>query len=142
MPPRVDFYLLKSPGIEEKLHVACRLIEKGYLRGHQVFVYCENQEAAEKIDEMLWTFKQDSFIPHNLQGEGPEPPPVVQIGYEQEPRGFSDILLNLSENIPSFFSKFQRIFEIVANDDVEKTKSRERYRQYRAMQCLLNTHNL
>lgn len=143
MPPiRIDFYLLESDQTQARWLIACRLLEKAYARGHRVFVLCSNQKEAELIDELLWTFKEDSFIPHNLQGEGPEPPPPVQIGYGGEPRGFNDILLNLSDKIPPFYTKFKRVMELVSNVESEKELSRAHYREYRAQGCELHTHNV
>ena len=139
-PIRVDFYLLNASGQQASRLLTCRLLEKAYLRGHRVFVYCNNQQEAEELDELLWTFKDNSFIPHNLQGEGPEPPPPIQIGYRDEPRGFNDILFNLATEIPPFYSRFGRIIEIVANDDLAKELSRKHYREYRAKRCELQTH--
>ncbi|KTD21536.1 DNA polymerase III subunit chi [Legionella lansingensis] len=141
-PVRIDFYLLSSKESNARWLVACRLLEKAYLRGHRAFVHCGNQQEAHTIDELLWTFKDNSFIPHNLQGEGPEPPPPVQIGYQGQPRGFDDILLNLSPEIPSFYSRFRRIMEIVVNDDEAKELSRKHYREYRAKQCEIHTHEI
>lgn len=143
MPPvRVDFYLLNSSEQQAKMLLACRLLEKAWRHGHRVYVYCNNQQDAHALDELLWTFKDDSFIPHNLQGEGPEPPPAVQIGYNQEPRGFNDILLNLAEEIPTFYSRFKRVIELVSNDELAKERSREHFRHYRSQQCELHTHQL
>ncbi|MBI2786554.1 MAG: DNA polymerase III subunit chi, partial [Legionella longbeachae] len=105
-------------------------------------VLCNHKEDAEYLDELLWTFKEDSFIPHNLQGEGPEPPPPIQIGYEKEPRGFNDILLNLSNSIPPFYSRFKRVMELVINIEAEKEQSRLHYREYRARGCELFTHHI
>ena len=139
---RVDFYLLNDEQPEAVWSVACRLLEKAYMRGHRVFVYCDNQQSAEFLDERLWTYKDDSFIPHNLQGEGPLPPPPVQIGYGAEPRGFNDILLNMATTIPPYFSRFRRIMEVVANDDAAKEISRNHYREYRTKCCELHTHNI
>ncbi|KTC85520.1 DNA polymerase III subunit chi [Legionella brunensis] len=141
-PIRVDFYLLNSPEDSARWLLACRLLEKAYVRGHRVFVYCETEQEAHRLDELLWTFKDNSFIPHNLQGEGPEPPPPIQIGYQAEPRGFNDILLSLSQEIPAFYSRFQRIMEIVINNDAAKELSRKRYKEYRAKQCALHTHEI
>ncbi|MFC3909522.1 DNA polymerase III subunit chi [Legionella dresdenensis] len=139
---RIDFYLLSESGSNARWLLACRLLEKAYLRGHRVFVFCNNKEQAELLDELLWTFREDSFIPHNLQGEGPEPPPPIQIGYQGEPRGFNDILLNLSDTIPDFFKRFKRVMEIVGNDDDAKAISRTHYREYKNQQCDLHTHNM
>lgn len=141
MPPiRVDFYLLESDQPQAPWLVACRLLEKAYLKGHRVYVWCSNQHDAELLDELLWTFKDDSFIPHNLQGEGPEPPPPIQIGHGVEPRGFNDILLNLTNQVPPFYSKFKRVMEVVINAETEKEQSRANYREYRAKGCELHTH--
>ncbi|WP_133126764.1 DNA polymerase III subunit chi [Legionella nagasakiensis] len=141
-PIRIDFYLLNNKQPYANWMLACRLLEKAYLRGHRVFVFCENRQDAERLDELLWTFKDDSFIPHNLQGEGPEPPPSIQIGYEltSEPRGFNDILLNMATMIPPFFARFRRIIEIVPPDDAAKEISRNHYRAYRHQQCDIHTH--
>ncbi len=139
---RVDFYLLAGSDAKEASLIVCRLLEKAYLRGHRVFVYCSNQQEAEELDELLWTFKDNSFIPHNLQGEGPEPPPPIQIGYQDEPRGFNDILINLHSEIPKFYTRFRRIIEVVANNDSAKELSRTHYREYRVNKCELQTHEI
>lgn len=139
---RVDFYLLNTNEPEAIWLVVCRLLEKAYQRGHRVFVYCDNQNDAEHLDELLWTYKDDSFIPHNLQGEGPEPPPPVQIGFGPEPRGFNDILINMSTTIPAYFSRFRRVMEVVASSEAAKKISRAHYREYRAKHCELHTHNI
>lgn len=139
---RVDFYLSTSDQPQAGWLIACRLLEKAWQRGHRVFVYCDNADDATLLDELLWTYKDDSFIPHNLQGEGPEPPPAVQIGYGSEPRGFNDILLNMSSTIPSFHSRFRRIMEIVTNSETAREISRQHYREYRAKQFELHTHSI
>lgn len=142
-PIRVDFYLLNdSQQADACWLVACRLLEKAYHRGHRVFVLCDSLQDAEQLDELLWTYKEDSFVPHNLQGEGPEPPPAIQIGWGKEPRGFHDILLNFSKEVPTFYAKFQRIIEIVGTNDAAKAISRAHYRHYRAHQCHIHTHQL
>lgn len=141
-PIRVDFYLLASDKPDDAWMIACRLIEKAYMKGHRVYVHCAHQQDAELIDELLWTFRDDSFVPHNLQGEGPEPPPPVQIGFEKEPRGFNDILLNLSNEIPPFYTRFKRVIELVINIESAKELSRQHYKDYRNKGCELQTHQI
>lgn len=139
---RVDFYLLTSEEPEAIWLLTCRLIEKAYQRGHRVFVHCKDQHDAEHLDELLWTYKDDSFIPHNLQGEGPEPPPTVQIGFDKEPRGFNDILINMSDSIPTYATRFKRVIELVAASEEAKALSRDNYREYRAKGCQLHLHTI
>lgn len=139
---QVDFYLLNSETIEDKLLFACKLIEKAYKLGHQVFVYCSDIEETHALDDLLWSFKPESFIPHNIQGEGPEPPPAIQLGHTTEPRGFSEILLNLNPDIPSFYARFSRVMEIVSAEASCKERSRQRYREYKKLGFSLKTHDI
>lgn len=137
---RADFYLLndKSPWL-----ITCKIIEKAYAQKHKIFVLAANKEEAENLDELLWTYKEESFIPHNLQGEGPEPPPPVQIGYKgTNSRGFNDILINFAIKPPEFIKEFKRVIEIVPNTEEEKAKSREKYKIYKAEKFMIHTHNI
>ena len=140
---KVDFYLLSDSGSDPHYHFACRLIEKAYRRQHRVFVLASDQAMAETIDELLWTFKDDSFIPHNLLGEGPNNPPPIQIGFgDIESPPSKDILLNLSPTIPAYHNRFRRIFEIVTQDEAMKAHLREHYRYYKQADYGINTHKL
>jgi DNA polymerase-3 subunit chi len=139
---RVDFYLIEDEDPAARWIFLCRLIEKAYLRGHRIYIHCQNQADAEHLDELLWTYKDDSFVPHNLQGEGPEPPPPVQMGYDKEPRGFHDILINLADPVPDYFKRFNRVIECVGSTDAEKEISRQHYRSYRAEGCTLQHTNV
>ncbi len=139
---QVDFYLLQPNTNLSKELFACRIIEKAYKLGHKIFVYCANQKDTHALDELLWTFKQDSFLPHNIQGEGPEPPPAIQLGYTSEPRGFNDILVNMSPQAPDFYKKFARIIEIVGQDNDSKENSRRLYKEYKQNGLRLKTHEI
>ncbi len=139
---QVDFYLLQPESNITKELLACRIIEKAYKLGHKIFIYCANQEATNSLDELLWTYKPDSFLPHNIQGEGPEPPPAIQLGYTTEPRGFNDILINMAPQYPDFYMKFLRIIEIVNPDDTSKENSRKLYREYKKQGFNLKTHEI
>lgn len=139
---RIDFYLLESRHPDAVWLLACRLLEKAWLSKHRVFVFCNNQQDAEKLDELLWTFKPESFIPHNLQGEGPDLPPPIQIGFGTEPRGFNDILLNMSSEIPAYYARFKRIMEIVPAEEDGKVISREHYKAYKAEGHRIQTHTI
>ena len=142
MSLRIDFYLLSDTDSKTIWYTACRLLEKAYHLGHRVFVHCDTEDDAHHLDELLWTYKEESFVPHNLQGEGPEPPPPIQISWGKEPRGFNNILLNLGQSIPPYFARFSRIMEIVSNDEAAKEISRNHYKEYRTHGCELHTHPL
>jgi len=139
---QVDFYLLHPDAKISKELLVCRITEKAYKLGHKVFIYCSNQAETQTLDELLWTYKPESFIPHNIQGEGPEPPPAIQLGHTSEPRGFNDILINMAPENPIFYKKFSRIIVIVNNDDVSKENSRKLYREYKKQGFKLKTHDI
>jgi DNA polymerase-3 subunit chi len=125
-----------------RLLFACRLIEKAYKQKHRIYVHAEDRAMAHQLDEMLWTYREDSFLPHNLHGEGPEPPPPIQIGFENAPEKHRDILINLNPQIPEFHPQFARVLELIVNDAAAQEMGRERYRFYRTQGFEINTHKL
>lgn len=139
--PQIDFYLLTEETEQARNHYVCRLLDKAYHLKHRLYVHCADEKTAHLIDELLWTFQDESFIPHNLQGEGPEPAPPVQIGFREEPRGFNDILVNLSHDVPSYIQKFKRIIEVVHNEPTAKAQARDRFRYYKQQRMAIQTHD-
>ncbi len=135
----VDFYILKSGSRE---HTACKLIEKAYSLGHRIYVHTESEDQAKKIDDMLWTFRAGSFIPHQRYQASAEQDAPVQVGTHDAPDIDSDVLVNLAADVPLFFSRFQRVAELIGTDDTTKTQGRERYRFYKDRGYQLDTHNL
>ena len=93
---------------------------------------------------MLWTFRDISFIPHGRDAVDSD---VAQrlaatIGNGNEPKGDSDVLINLSPEVPPFFSRFERVAELVDNDDKRRNAGRERFRYYRDRGYPLESHNI
>ncbi len=140
---RVDFYLLSQSASEARMQVACRLLEKTYLHNHSAYIICKSKEHAIDLDQMLWTYKDASFIPHSLQGELTEFYVPLQIGcLEDSPQSSYNILFNLTDEIPIYYQQFSRIIEIIPNDEQIKSMSRRRYHDYRSQQCSLYVHSL
>lgn len=137
--PKIDFYILSEGSC---LQLACRLIEKAYKNRHRVYIHTENQADAHELDELLWTYKEESFIPHNLYGEGPDPLPPIQIGFNETPEKHRDILINLSNQIPTFYKQFSRVMELISHHHEIQERARENYRIYRAKGYDITTHKL
>ena len=129
--PRIDFYIIEVAHPTARLRLTCRLIEKAYKNRHRIYVHADNAEQAHQLDELLWTYREDSFLPHNLYGDGPEPAPPIQIGFDAIPDKHRDILINLSQTIPDFYPQFSRLLEIITTEPDIQTAGREHYRQYR-----------
>lgn len=142
MTIQVDFYLISGNDDLARYRFACLLIEKAYAKQCRLYAHCASLQGAHLLDELLWTFQEDSFIPHNLCGEGPTPPPAIQIGCSEAPPHHRDILLNLTSTIPTFHEKFRRIIEIIPEDPDAKIAARENYRDYRSKGYNLQSHKI
>jgi DNA polymerase-3 subunit chi len=139
---KIDFYVIQIPGAKPRLDLICRLAEKAYKNKHRIYIHANNQTEAYQLDELLWTYREDSFLPHNLVGEGPNLAPPIQIGFKEKPENHRDILLNLHQAVPEFYSHFTRVLELVPNDDESQAIAREHYRFYRAAGYDITTHKL
>lgn len=138
----VAFYILQDTDPDARLSFACRLIEKAYKEKHRVYIHAPSQEVAHELDEFLWTYKDNSFVPHSLIEEKIEPAPPVQIGHSTTPAGSHTMLINLCDEVPDFFNRYRRIAEIIPNNEHEQALGRERYKRYRSHACELSTHKL
>lgn len=138
---RVDFYILPGSSPRGRELLCCRLAEKAYKKGYSVYLHSESPGQAAQLDELLWTFRAGSFVPHALSSERPALPPPVLIGCGDEPPP-ADILINLASAVPLFFSRFERVAEVVDQDDARRTSGRERYRFYRDRGYPMQSHNL
>lgn len=138
----ITFYVLESTDPAERIRTACRLIEKAFRNKREVYVHAANQAEAEALDEQLWTFKADSFIPHHLASDGPTPPPPVRIGWGTPPSEPRDVLLNLSADIPETFKRFRRILEIVGGDEAMREHARSHWKQYKQQGLTVDAHKL
>lgn len=129
---RVDFYLL-SPGGGNAVGAACRLCEKAVSAGHRLYVRAPEAGLADEMDGALWSFRQGGFIAHERHTGSSieEPLPPVLIGALDAPESHRDILINLGEDVPSGFSSFDRVLEVVPEDAARRARSRERYRFYK-----------
>lgn len=138
MQTQVMFYLLPDEdktdasdiNASTALYHACLQASYFYRQNQRVFIFTQDQKSAEQVDEMLWAFDSDSFVPHNLSGEGPKQGAAVEISH-QAPRGRRPVLINLSSTVPDFASQFQLIVDFVPSDETLKQLARERFKACR-----------
>ena len=139
---QVDFYILQDSQPDARALFTCRLTEKAFKQGHQVYINAESGQQLKKLDDLLWTFRDGSFLPHGQYEANASSTHPVLLGYAVEPEGPSDVLVNLSNDIPAFFSRFNRVAELVGGDAAQRESARERYRFYQDRGYTLNTHQL
>jgi len=136
----VDCYILERGSDEEARRVACRLAEKAWHKGYPVMLRAPDAAHAQALDELLWTFRQESFVPHGLHGDDPDAP--VSIVHGDAPIDTTGLLINLAHDVPAGAAGCQRIAEIVDATATAKHAGRRRYRAYRERGWPLRTHSV
>ena len=134
---RIDFYQIETD--EPALSFACRLVDKAWRQDMRIYVHAESQEQAVAMDELLWTFRAESLIPHALIEENEAP---VQIGCAEHPGDHHQLMINLSGVVPDFFSRFERVAEIVPLEDARRASARDNYKFYKDRGYPLNYHRM
>lgn len=143
---RIDFYILPegSAATSSPVMTACKLCDKATAGGHRVYAHVPDAVMADDLDGALWSFQQGGFLAHERYDGEPldEPLPSVLIGAVEPPETHHGVMLNLGLEVPDWFSRFERVLEIVAADAEGRAKSRERYKFYRDRGYELATHKL
>lgn len=144
MTERVDFYVLKHADARARQVFACRLAEKAYLKQLGVALLVADESQAREMDDLLWTFDDQSFVPHQLLRAGvaadAQTPVCVTLDPQSLPR--SDLLLNLADAEPEALQAHARIAEILDQDPERLRRGRERFRIYRERKVALETHQI
>jgi len=124
---RIDFYRYA----EDKLRVACRLAAKALTQSRRVVVYSPDAKVLADFDRTLWTYQATGFVPHCFSDSplAAETPIILSSSGESLPH--HDVLLNLADQWPPFFASFERVLEIVAADEGDKQRARERHAFYK-----------
>lgn len=141
--PKIDFYIIHDIDPKAVLKLACKILEKAHTQNNQVYIHTPDEATAHQIDDLLWTFHDTSFIPHQLIGARPSPLPI-EIGFaiEHKPDYHKDILLNIDANVPPFVGDFERIIEVVSDEPNQKEISRKKYRHYKQLGYEIKTNDL
>lgn len=127
----IDFYILGQTQHDDRMLFACRLTEKVYSEGRQVYLHVSTEQEAQRLDDLMWTYKPESFLPHSIVGKAEAEDTQVQIGFGEHPVHHNDVMINLSTPLPSFFSRFDRVLEVVIQDEAVLQQTREHYKFYK-----------
>lgn len=126
---RVDFYILAGDtGIDR---FACGIAAKAWSQGHRVHIHTASAQAAAMMDDMLWTFRDVSFVPHELYDGHENKETPITIGYSQDFPKSAQVFINLDSAVPADIAQFKRVIEIAGGDEEDKHHARRRYRHYR-----------
>ncbi len=135
---RIDFYQITESRLSEDALV-CKLCQKAYAAKQNVLLLTRSEQHSQRLDQLLWTHDDESFIPHDQQDDEGMLTPIL-INHEADPRGERQLLINLSNEIPLFFAQFERVLELVTDDNKEQARSH--YSYYKERGYPLNYHPL
>jgi len=134
----IDFYFNAT----DRLQVACRLAGKAVAQRKRMLIYAPDAEIARRIDQMLWVFPPISFVPHCFADDPLAAETPVLIASGSEHANGPEILLNLAAECPEFFARYERLLEIVSQEDEERRAGRTRYAWYRDRGYAIRNHDL
>jgi len=126
---KIDFYQIES--VEAPLLFSCRLIAKIYRMGHQVHIHTEDEAQAQELDKLLWNFRPEAFIPHSLDTVDEQVPVRIGCLGMKEPTLHQEVLVNLSGAVPDFFSRFERVAEVVPHSENSRDAARKNFKFYK-----------
>ena len=141
---KVDFHILATTQENDFLTYVVRLTQKARSRGHQVLIATDHAEQSLALSAALWGLQPDAFIGHSTldAGHASDGHDAIQITDSEQCGNHHDVLINLRQAIPDFFSRFERVFEVVSQQPTLLSASRLRYRFYSDRGYALTRHDL
>jgi DNA polymerase-3 subunit chi len=140
---RVDFYVLEESSAAGRLKLACRLAEKAYLAAQTALVWHTDVQELKAFDDMLWTFMDGSFVPHEMLAPAAsvaESPVMLSAG--TAPPVTVDIIINLAPDLPTCLAQTRRVAEIIDGEDSRRRAGRARFKAYRDLGIQPASHNI
>lgn len=134
----IDFYF----NAEDRLQVACRLAGKAFAQKKKLLIFAPAADMARRIDNMLWTWQNLSFIPHCAAQDPLAIRTPVLITSDTSAPAECDVLLNLGTECPPFFERYERLLEIVGQNDADRAQGRGRFKFYKERGYQIGTHDL
>jgi DNA polymerase III subunit chi len=131
--PQITFHVVTEAAPDAHLRVACRLAEEAVDQGQQVFVRVADDAQAKRIDDLLWTFGDRSFLPHEL-ATSPDHQPShqrIRVLIGTTVVAHSDCVINIAVDLPPNLGALKNVIELVPADDTLKRAARARFKSYR-----------
>lgn len=138
---RADFYVLAGTNARDRWKFACQQVEQAFLAEERVLVCLDGDDDLKSFDDLLWTFADRSFVPHepaSAESDWEETPVLLSAG--MAPPSPPQVIINLSGKLPPGADAATRVVEIIDDDAARRQAGRERFRQYRALGVEPVTH--
>ena len=138
---RADFYLIDKPRFREQpLLLVCELVKKAFAAEQPLLILARSQEQAEAIDQLLWEFDDDAFIPHQIAGDEDDAICAVLIATPDVVGEERALVLNLRDECAP--GNWDRVLEVIAAETSEREGSRTRWREYQQRGIELKKHDM
>lgn len=138
---RADFYLIQKDRFrEEPLLLVCELARKAHDANLWTLVLARDDEQAQRLDELLWEFDADAYIPHQVAGDEEDELAPVLIATPDSDTPMRALVINLRDDPVS--GSFERVLEVVPADDSARGPLRERWKQYQARGLELKKYDM
>ena len=138
---RADFYLIDKPRFrDDPLLLVCELVKKAYASEQPTLILARSPEQAEALDEKLWEFDDDAFIPHQLAGDDDDSITAVVIAPPGVATADRPLVVNLRDECAE--GAYERVLEVVAADPAEREGSRVRWAEYKRRGFEVNKHDM
>jgi DNA polymerase-3 subunit chi len=138
---RADFYLIDKPRFrDDPLLLVCELVKKAYASEQPTLILARSPEQAEALDEKLWEFDDDAFIPHQLAGDDDDSITAVVIAPPGVATADRPLVVNLRDECAP--GSYERVLEVVAADPAERDGSRVRWAEYKRRGFEVNKYDM
>ncbi|MSP20069.1 MAG: DNA polymerase III subunit chi [Alphaproteobacteria bacterium] len=117
----VSFYHLQRVGLERALP---KLLEKALERGLRVVVRAGSDERVEALNSALWTYDQDSFLPHGAKADGFAAQQPIYLTADAVGNPNSARMLVLVDGMTaSDVGAFERVLDLFDGNDAEAVEA-------------------
>lgn len=140
--PKADFYLIQKPRFrKEPLLLVCELARKAQAAGMPTLIFARDAAQAEQLDDLLWSFDPDAFIPHQIAGaDSDEDEADVLIAAPDAEAAMRPLVINLRDDPAQ--GAFERVLEVVPADESARGPLRERWKHYQARGFEMKKHDM
>ena len=129
--------------VPDKLNYSCRLLRKAYRSGAKAVVTAE-PELLLQLDQLLWSYSATEFLPHCRSDSSAQTMAITPILLAEQLAAYpgGGVLINLGEQIPEGFERFERFIEVASNQEIDRLAARIRWKYYRDRGYPLKRHEL
>ena len=127
----------------DKLGIARVLAGKAFASRKKLLIYTRDAQSLRTLDTLLWTTPATGFVPHCRAADKLAAATPILLTDDPEAMPHHEILMNLDDQRPGLFSRFDRLIEIVSRDDADdRARARERFKFYRDRGYEIRRHDL